>query len=356
MNRSHACLAAVLLGCVPTATPSVRAGAPRSVETPEAPSPLVEADAPAPLSEPRTVTLVNGTPFGCLVLPNLDGRLLRVLPDASDQPSFDEAPRETILPHRFHRRLTPSVEGLRVVGPDGACAPALFAARGEYAIPGVTIVGQRFGRCGAQHGSFAFARCEVPGWLRYRRVDARIERLPARGALEDPMLQALEARAGFTIEATDDEGAAARRARLRRRVRRSTIRTEREELLVLELHHFLEGDDPCYAHELVTTSVHLRRVDGASPGPYEEVRPEGRVVGAYLDDEGRLVAFDTRRTTPASHRCAEDREGIGFECDQMVLSSREGAVLATYDYLYAYNSPRDGVSVLYWRRACDHTG
>ena len=81
------------------------------------------------------------------------------------------------------------------------------------------------------------------------------------------------------------------------------------------------------------------------------------MVGAYVDDEGRLVAFDTRRLTPESHRCAEDRQGVGFECDQLVLSSREGTVLATYDYFYGYNATfHDAMSVLYWRRDCNHTG
>ena len=81
------------------------------------------------------------------------------------------------------------------------------------------------------------------------------------------------------------------------------------------------------------------------------------MVGAYVDDEGRLVAFDTRRLTPESHRCAEDRQGVGFECDQLVLSSREGTVLATYDYFYGYNATfHDAVAVLFWRRDCNHTG
>lgn len=169
------------------------------------------------------------------------------------------------------------------------------------------------------------------------------------------MLEALvEAPASF-LAATADESVAQRRARLRRRVRRSSVRTDREELLVLEVHRFLEGSHPCAYNEDVHTSVHVRRVDGSTPGAWQVLTPSGRVVGAYVDDGGWIVGLDTVQS-PAEGHCEVDPQHV-LTCDLLALESRAGETLATASVGYTMNATyRGATSLLAHARSCEQTG
>ncbi|MCA9609922.1 MAG: hypothetical protein KC619_30205 [Myxococcales bacterium] len=158
-------LGAWVLGCgspssnpqVPEPAPSERAASSEEPAQPPAPPEDHAAPAdPAPEDEPpRSIALVDGAPFGCRVWPNLEGRLLRRLRDRRDLGELGQDPGEE-LPFRYHRRLDPIGDGLRVIGPDGACEPRLLTAYAQYWTPAFSIVGHAFGRCGHEVGSFGF--------------------------------------------------------------------------------------------------------------------------------------------------------------------------------------------------------
>ncbi len=362
-------LAALAVACHPT-PPSTEhaqstreepaAGATTSTATAEvevgsASSPLELGTAATPEASVPASPRIDSTLFGCTILGQRDGALLRHMPHGRGIDFVDDP--NAAVPFRFWRELRPAWSHVRVIGPSGPCEPRLGEAAGLWWSPGFQIVGHRFGGCGRELAAIALADCEVPAWLRYRRPTARIETLPRRGPLDDPLLEALARAEPPFPGPTEEETAAQRGARLRRRVRRSVLRTEQEELLVLELHSYLEGMHECSREdEDVRTWVGVRRVDGDAPGPWEELHPSGRLVGAFLDEAGRVVALDTVRTPPVSHRCEGD-DAIGLTCDLMVVEARVGGDLATVDIMYGFNwTWRESQSLLAWSRECSESG
>jgi len=276
--------------------------------------------------------MVEGLPFGCELLP-IHGRSVQRY-SASGHARFDDNGR---LPMRLFRHLRPRVDRIRVLVPGGTCEPRLGQAIAQETPTNVQIVAQSMGGCGREHSSFAFAGCDVPEWLRYQRLVSTIEHQPRRGPLDDPMLEALITAEPEFVAATQSETERERRARLRRRSRRSVIRTEREELLIVELHRFLEGSHPCESDEDVAHSIQVRSVHEDTPGPWRTLHTRGRVVGAYLDDYGFIVAFDTRPPRGSGYDCAHE----GWDCNIMAIEGRSSvepaAPLATRDFLFGGN-------------------
>jgi hypothetical protein len=256
------------------------------------------------------------------------------------------------LPPAVARALLPRARSVTVLGPEGACSPRLGAPELVYETGGDPIVGQPLGGCGRRVASLALLDCEVPTWLRYLALEAHIENLPRSGALADPALEALAQR---PLDFLDADHAAEQRARLRRRVRRSSVRTAREELLVLELHRFLEGAHPCEYDESVETSVAVRRVDRDPPGPWEALSPVGRVVGAYVDDAGWILALDTIQS-PREGPCEVGPRHM-LTCDLLAIERRDGTTVATRSIGYAMNATfRGATSLLAYARECNQTG
>lgn len=308
-------------------------------------APVIAQEVPAP----RTILAADHRLFGCRVAGVREGQLLRRY--TGDVPYDDDGP----LPASAARGLEPRARTVSVLGPQGACTPRLGAMHFAYETGGDPIVGQAIGGCGRALASLALLDCEVPAWLRYHALDAHIERLPRTGPLADPDLEALAQRPMPFLVATEGQTSAERRALLRRRVRRSTVRTEREELRVLELHRFLEGAHPCERAESIETSVAVRRVDRDPPGPWGPLSPTGRVFGAYVDDAGWIVALDAVQSPRDGH--CEVGPAHMLTCDLLAVETREGTTLATSAIGYGMNATyRGATSLLAHERACNETG